>query len=351
MTPSTTDPKIRQLARDLGVDPRGDCWKKLEDHALGKVREITQHLSAESTDTLLQLVAGMVSLRVLFIRDDDDVDKYAQKHGDRWPLLAPQLREDFIERDTLGLVMAHPSPNHTGHRNFAFIDARGDRSVQAYFTAWHEIAHLLLEPRQLSLSGLRRVSPEMTEQKDPVEALVDRVAGKLAFYEPFVKPALEAELARTGQLSLDGISRVRNEVAPEASFSAAAHALVRMMDEPMAFVVAKMRLKPTQARKLDSSQLAFLDDAAPEKKLRVATAFPNKRARDTKWQIFRHMRVPPDSAITDVYRDTGSGTVVQDEDQQLWETGGHHLPQLRLRVEARKFGDVVYALIRCRPAE
>lgn len=350
MTRSTTDPKIRQLARDLGVDPRGDCWKKLEDHALGKVREITQHLSAESTDTLLQLVAGMVSLRVIFIRNDDDVDKYTKKHGDRWPLLVPQLREDFIKRDTLGLVMAHPSPKHSGHRNFAFIDARGERSVQAYFTAWHEIAHLLLEPRQLSLGGLRRVSPEMTEKKDPMEALVDRVAGKLAFYGPFVKPVLEAELERSSRLTLDGISRVRDEVTPEASFSAAAHALVRMMDEPMAFVVAKMRLKPTQVRKLNSSQRTFLDDAAPKKKLRVASAFPNGQAKMTKWRIFKHMRVPPDSVIMDVYRETASGTKVQEEDQQLWETGGRHLPQLRLHIEARKFGDVAYALIQCRPA-
>lgn len=351
MTPSTTDPKIRQLARDLGVDPRGDCWKKLEDHALGKVREITKRLTAKSSDTLLQLVAGMVSLRVLFVRDDGDIEKYAQKYGDRWPLLAPQLREDFLEGDTLGLVMTHPSPKRAQHRNFAFIDARGDRSNQAYFTAWHEIAHLLLEPQQLSLSGLRRVSPVMTEEKAPIESLVDRVAGKLAFYEPFVKPALDAELARTELLTLDGISRVRDEVAPEASFSAAAHALVRMMDAPMAFVVAKMRLKPTQARKLKSSQLAFLDDAAPKKKLRVASAFPNEHAKSTKWKIFKHMRVPPESAIMDVYRETVSGTVVQEEDQQLWETGGNYLPQLRLRVEAQKFGDVVYSLIRCHPAE
>ena len=347
MSPIRSDPKIRELARQFGFDIRGDCAKRLRDHALSKVREWTEVLAVESAGTLLQIVAGMLSLQVIFIHNNDDLQRLGAQHGDDWPSLAKQLRDEFIDRDTMGLLLAHPSPKHGSHRNFAFIDARGGRSARAYFTAWHEIAHLLLQPPQLSFSGFRRINLDMATAKDPIEALVDQVAGELAFYEPFVTPGLARELKLIGCLTLDGISRIREAVTPEASFSATAHALVRMMDEPIAFLVADMRLKLSEARELASDQLTLIGRPAPQEKLRVVSAFPNQLAKEAGFKIFQHMRVPEDSVIAAAYHEAVFGSLERIEEQGDWESSGRQLSQLRLRVEARKFGSVVYALIGC----
>lgn len=347
MSPNYNDPKIRELARQFGLDTRGDCVKRLRSLALSKVRKVIDALPVDSTATLLQVVAGIVSVKVLFIHSDDDIRRYGAEYKDEWPELGGQLRHEFIKRDTLGLVLAHPAPRLEAHRNVAFIDARGDRRVRAYFTAWHEIAHLLLKPPQLAFSGFRRVSDDFASAKDPIEALVDQVAGELAFYEPIVRPELERELENAGRLTLDGIRRVYAAVAPEASFSSAAHALVRMSDDPMAFLVADMQLKPTEVRSLRSPQLSFIDAPGPKEKLRVATVFPNDQASAAGFKIFQHMRVPSESVIAQVYSENRVGSVWAYEDQGAWESGGRYLPGLPLQVEARMFGSVVYALLHC----
>jgi hypothetical protein len=350
MSPLRSDPKIHELARHFGLDWRGDCAKSLRDHALSRVRKWVEALPVESAGTLQQVVAGMVSLKVLFIQDTEDLSRYAVEYGEKWPTLNRQLRDEFINRDTMGLLLAHPAPKEGAHRNIAFIDSRGERFIRAYFTAWHEIAHLLLQPSQLSFSGFRRINLDIAAKKDPIEALVDQLAGELAFYEPLVKPDLDREIARVGSLTLDGIDRVRNVVAPEASFSATAHALVRMVDQPLTFVVAEMRLKPTEARTIGGDQLLLIEGAIPQEKLRVASAVPNALAKAAGFKIFQHMRVPEHSLIAEVYDESIFGTAARDENQGTWESGGRQLPQLRLQIEARKFGCVVYALISCGPS-
>jgi hypothetical protein len=349
MSTSNNDPKIRELARQFGLETRGNCRERLRDLALSKVRNFVEMLPVDSISTLLEVVAGLVSVRIQFIDTDDDIYRFGEDYKEEWPELVGQLKYDFIERDTLGLVLAHPAPKRGAHRNVAFVDARGDRQVRAYFTAWHEIAHLLLQPPQLAFAGFRRVSEELLSTKDPIESLVDEVAGDLAFYEPFVRPVMEQEIERIGGLTLDGIDRIRSAITPEASFLSAAYALVRMSGEPLAFLVANMQLKPTEARALRSPQLTLLNDPGPEKRLRVVTAYPNARASALGLKIFQHMRVPAKSIIAQAYEESSIRSIVGSEDQTEWESGGIHLSSLPLHVEARKFGTVVYALLTCAP--
>jgi len=330
----------------FGLPAHGDCTQRLRDRAVTQVREWIEMWGIQSEGTLLQIVAGMLSMKILFIREDSDLHRYAEELGAAWPELGAQLRIEFLRSDTMGLLLAHPSPAPGAHRNYAFVDARGDRSVRAYFTAWHEVAHLLLHPPQLAFSGFRRVSGD-GKMRDPVEALVDQVAGELAFYEPFVKPALSSELARGGLLTLEGVDRIGGAVAPEASFSATAHALVRMVETPVAFLIADMRLKPTEERALVQSQLSLIEGPVPQERLRVVSTFPNETARAVGFQVFQHMRVPPGSVVMQAFERPELGTVTGDESQADWESGGRALAPLALRVEARRFSSVVYALVHC----
>ncbi|MEQ8330416.1 MAG: hypothetical protein RH859_08155 [Longimicrobiales bacterium] len=347
MSPSPVDPKLRELARQLGLDSRGDCVTRLREHALSQVIGPVEALGVNSSQTLLDVVAGLQSVKVLFIEADEDIPRLGEEYERDWPELVGQLRHEFLDRDTMGLVVAHPNPLAEAHRYLAFIDSRGDRAVRAYFTAWHEIAHLLLQPSQLSFSGFRRVTTNLLTAKDPLEALVDQVAGELAFFGPLVRPTLDDELRRTGRLTMNGIERVRTAVTPKASLSSCVHALTRMVESPTAFLVAGMKLKPSEARAMSSGQLTLIDPARPVERLRVISAFPNAAAKDAGFAIFPHMRVPPDSKVTRVFRGESDEEGVAAEDQKMWESGGRYLDPLSLRVEGRRLGDVVYALMNC----
>lgn len=343
MTPIRIDPKVRELARELNLDWRGDCAQSLREFAIKKVRQWNELLPVRSADTLLEMAASMLSLKLLYIGSDDDLRQFGASYRTSWPQLGSQLKAEFVNSDTMGFLLAHPSPEPGAPRYYAFIDRRGDRAVRAYFTAWHEVAHLLLQPPQLAFTGFRRVSAG-SGSKDPIEALVDQIAGELAFFGPLAETEVARELEGHSRLTLDGIQRIRDAVAPEASFSATAHALVRLVDQPLAFLVADERLKPTEARALAGAQLQLIDTPAPAPKLRTASVFSNDAARAAGFKIFQNMRVPDGSVISDVYHERTSGTAIRIEEQGDWESSGKHLPQLRVRVEARKFGPVAYAL-------
>lgn len=345
MSPLHTDPKVRELAQELGLEWRGDCTTRLREYAVAKVKEWTGLLPVRSADTLLEMAASMLSLRLLYIDSDADLSRFAEEHRAAWPNLRAQLRAEFVDSDTMGFLLSHPAPSPGGPQYYAFIDRRGDRAVRAYFTAWHEVAHRLLQPQQLAFSGFRRVEGGSGVAKDPIEALVDQVAGELAFFAPLAKPEVARELEGAKRLTLNGVDRIRAAVAPEASFSATAFALVRLIKEPLSFVVAEERLKPTEERGLAGDQLHLIEAAPPEAKLRAATVFSNDAARAAGVKLFQNIRIPHCSVISAVYRGEISGIGTSMEDQGDWETSGKHLPNLRIHVEARVFGPVVYALI------
>lgn len=342
----TSDAKLRALARELDLDSRGDCARRIRDYAVQRVRAWSETFSVDTVQRLLELVAGCLSLKVVYIEDDTAIARIARKYGAAWSGLEARLHLEFVRGETMGCLLAHPNPETCGHRYYAFVDARGDRGIRAYFTAWHEVAHLLVQPPQLSLVFRRTLAPGSS--KDPIEALVDEIAGELAFFEPFVQPELERELGNRGRLSLSGIGSIREAVAPELSFQAAAYALVRLGQDPAAFLVADEHLKPTEQRKKASDQLQLITAPEPEPKLRVSSVLPNQAMKDCGFAIFRDMRVPEASVIADAFEGKIAGAGVREEEQNDWESGGSRLDSLPLRIEAARFGPVVYALLTAR---
>lgn len=378
MSRRRVDPRLRELARQLGLDTRGNVARRLRDHALGQVREWSEALPVESVAALQKLVAGMLSLSISLFRNDADILSAARRIGGVWPGLEKQLRTDFLESDTLGLVMAHPAPEPGAHRYHAFIDARGDRSRMAYFTAWHEVAHLLLHPRQLELPGFRRVTAPLEQPRDPVEVLVDDVAGELAFWEPFAAPALEREIREHGRLTLDGVQRVRDAVAPEGSIIAAARALLRMSGAPMAFCVAQPVEGEGEGRGADpaareprgrakapgsrangrtpdatrSREHVAADgqgefDLEPRPELRIVSAWANERATRRGFRIVPGSAVPSRSAIAEAFAGPDGAAAAANEDQAGWAREATTYPRLAMRVDAGRFGPVAYALVIC----
>jgi hypothetical protein len=329
MTDLTRHPKLKQLVRNLHIPDDGDCLRELRDHAITSVKQMLKEWSVETISELRSLVADKLSVKIEFIREDQDIECLAAKYGQVMGGFRQLLRAEFIKSDTEGLLIDNPKPGRGGRDYLVLVDARGSRKMRAYFTAWHELAHLLLYPRkQAVFEGFRRTPTPEAKLKDPVESAVDHIAGLLAFWEPLFKPALLN--AASGGFSLEAIERACVEVAPGASLQSACLSAVRIWEEPVAFVTAAVSPK--------------IDGTAPC--LRVRNIVANDPARDIGCEVRRQMRVPPASAISRAFGDLLANRYCGMEDQADWEVSGQgSLSALVWQVEAMRRGSVVYGLL------
>lgn len=343
------DPKVMKLARDLGLNWRGDCLAAIRDYALAQVEAIKcgSPIPIGDLDALRLMVADRFHVKLEFIHEDADIDGIAARHTGFHSLLRQRLIAEFIDSHTEGITLEREEWDPRFFRYLAVIDARGERAARAYFTAWHELAHLLVHPEQLPFPGFRRTPAEAERAKDPIESVVDHVAGRVAFHPPFFAPALNRAVADHGGLTFAALEAARDSAAPTASLFATAMGSIQVVSTPAIFVTADMALK-AEERRFSRGPQRVLDFAAAtvQEKLRVTTVAPNDHVAGSPLAIRRNMRVPADSALAQAYASVVDVTLGADEDQHCWETsGGGALAPLSLRVEAARRGRYVYGLI------
>lgn len=329
MTDLTRHPKLKQLARNLHIPDDGDCLRELRDHAVSSVKQMLNEWNVETISELRCLVADKLSVKIELISMDQDVECLAAKYGQVMGGFRQLLRAEFIKSDTEGLLIDNPKPGKGGRDYLVLVDARGQRKMRAYFTAWHELAHLLLYPRkQAVFEGFRRTPTPEAKLKDPVESAVDHIAGLLAFWEPLYKPAL-LKVAPDG-LCLKAIERACTEVAQGASLQSACLSAVRIWDQPVAFLTAAVSPKN--------------NGTAPY--LRVQSIVANDPAREMGCEVRRQMRVPPGSVISRAFGDLLANRYSRIEDQAEWDVSGKGpLSALTWQVEAMRRGSLVYGLL------
>jgi hypothetical protein len=323
-------PKLRQIARDLHIPESEDAMRDLRDHAIETVRAMLREWTLESIEDLRRLVADRLSVKLEFVRTDADVARLASEYQHFFLRFRRLLQKEFITGDTEGLLIDNPSPDKGGRRYLAIIDARGARAPRAYFTAWHELAHLLLcPPKQMLFEGFRRSPTDTLKRKDPLESAVDQIAGLLAFWEPIFKPALCD--ASAGGLSFGAIETASDIVAPGASLYAASLAAIRLWEGPAIFLTAE------EATKTDGTGYA----------LRVQTIIPNDLAKSANPRIRKCMRVPPESSLYQTFKANVGSERVTSENQEIWEVSGYgNLPSLRWEVQSLRRGPAVYGLLK-----
>ena len=342
------DPKVVKLAKDLGLNWRGDCLATIRDHALKQVEDIKcgSPIEIANLDALRLMVADKFRVKLEFIHEDADVQRIAAQHANFHPLLRQRLVVEFTQGDTEGLTLERDEWDPRFFRYLAIVDARGERAARAYFTAWHELAHLLVHPVQLPFPGFRRTTTA-ERYKDPIESVVDHVAGRVAFHPPLFEPALARAMADLGGLNFDALEAARVAAAPTASLFATAMGSIHVAGTPAMFVTADMALKAEERRFSQGAQQTFEFAAATvQEKLRVTTAAPNDLAIGSSLSIRRNMRVPADSVLAQAHGSSFDVTLSADEDQGWWETSrGGALPKCPIRVEAARRGRYVYGII------
>ena len=325
-----TNPTIARLAADLqlrgGADPSAAILRFCR-------KQIEGFLAAFPCTTLSQLLdTASAHLDTVFIEVHDDSElralelRFLSRREHAFVNLAGQLGPEVF---AITFALTNPEPYE--RRFVSVIDCRGEKAHRAYFSKWHELAHLLTLTSQMRLRFCRTHAEPA--QKDPEEALMDVIAGDLGFYAPLV--ARHAE----GRISFERIEQLRGALCPEASVLAATIGFVKAWPRPALLMQARLA-----TRKEHQRQDGFDFYTPPSMALRAVKVTANEAARLKGVLIPPNMRVPDTSVIHRAFVNSDGPTSAA-EDLSWWESQGRSLSSLPVHVEARRRHDSVEALV------
>jgi hypothetical protein len=344
MTPLALQPKLLSLANTLGIraeDPitgiREYCVKRIQKLIRGAERSI------KNIYELQKIVCEKLNLTVYEVWSGAELQQLVASYVETDSVFA-YLPTDLND-NTYGVLIRL---NRRVGKHFAWaaiVDCRADKRHRRFFTTWHEIVHCITAADQYELPFHRTII--RNKPGDPIERLVDVVAGDLGFFDPIFRPHLEREL-QVAALTFETVEKVRNQFCPEASFESTLNACIDRCESPALLLKAAMILKSAEQAAVESPQRELFRVPAPRRRLRVASSLRNDAARKIGLHIPRHFRIPKSSIMTRIFSadmgTTTSGTAI--ENLSLWTTSkGTHLPSVKVHVAARKVGDEVVAIL------
>jgi hypothetical protein len=339
--------KVLGLARSLGLRGDDGAVAQITRYCTSRIHELSRGEHVESLADLERVVCEKLNLVIEEIESDDDIAKLVQKYavGDKDPAIA-SIRTHF-DSDIFGTTFLRRK-HHSGDpdRYVAFIDCRGTKGNRRYFTRWHEIAHLLIQPPR-SGQPVNRAPIK----NSPLEQVMDIIAGTVGFFEPIFKGAVEVVVATRGFLGFTEIESLRQCHCPRASFQSTLIAAVRHASSPAIYLEAEMGHKKAEKEKLRPDQPLLFDADVPEAKLRLTRVTANDAARLRRLRFDKHMEVPADSIVYKLFHRSFGGLVIPPsaavENLSTWRhSDGSTLGSADVVVEARRLPELVYALVR-----
>ena len=345
MNALTLDPKIIGMARSLKLSGE-DPLKSIMEFCRKRVAKMLKSGGAIQTIWDFEsLVCRHLNLVIHEIWSDDELQafslRYARDEGDpSFGALGMQLEA----HDTYGVLYQRNTLNEAGEFQYvAFVDCRGDKKHKRFFTRWHEIAHCLTTFDQLEFPFRRTNASDI--EKDPIEKLMDMIAGDLGFLETLFRPVLNGELGNS-KLTFDTVESVRGRFCPDASFQATLHACVSQTSKPIVLLEAGLGLKQDQKRALKDTQLQLIPARPPKPCLRVLRSMSNIPARKTGLLVHKNWRVPGYSIIAKVFNSELETNGEAVENLGSWKSSdGSSLKYVNVVIQARKIQDRVFAII------
>jgi hypothetical protein len=323
---------VQRLACDLGFRLCADPVTAILQHCDSKIEQIMRGLpDCDSLDQMLDWVANKVGTLFEIVRTDSDIQTIKKKYLQKREFAFVGLESLLAGENDLGVTIALSRAEDWEPRFVSVIDYRGNKSCRAYFTKWHEIAHILTNPSGVPISHAAASSSE------PVERLMDLIAGRIGFY------AVISCRHIAGEISFAAIENLRLKLCPQASHQSALISFTKFWPSPCILVSARLDYKKDEAAKLQQGSL--FDDDRPQPKLRAVHVSMNDATRELDgFSLFPNIRVPADSIISRIYSNHECyGEAI--EDLSWWEASGERRPSFPVRVEAKRAGEAVDALI------
>lgn len=345
MTRMSDEPAIMRMASELELDWRRDPVGEIIAYCVRKIACWLKDF--DPVGTIADLEARLCErLRVVFeeVWTDEDLDRVIRKYVGLGEPVFANLRDQFDDATYATLFERRQVTGDAPDRYVAVIDCRGRKGSRRYFTKWHEIAHLLTMTRQLELPFHR------STDRCPVERLMDKIAGKIGFYDPIFRPAVKKAVKQAGTLTFEVVEQIRKEQCSEASFQATLIACAMRAPVPAIYIEAKMAYKKHEEERLRSEQLDLIPLDRPQPMLRAHVSVPNESVKASGLRIDRNMQVPEDSVMHSLWvRGEGLDAVIDAdgvESLRDWKhSNGDPVGDLDVRVEARLVPDKVIALV------
>lgn len=327
-------PQIWRLAADLKVRHQGKPRDAILEMCRRKVTGWRKELGSLSLSAFLDEVALRLRTRFIELRSDSDVESSIREYEQRQEFAIAAFLRGLDSRD-YGVTFRLQAPRHWELPFISFIDCRGPKAPAAYFTKWHELAHLLTLTDQTRLSFQR--THVSGQPKDAEESLMDVIAGDLAF------PTASINASSLPSLTFEAAETLRLDVCPDSSRQAWLIGLSRSWTRPVAFLTAQPRYKKSEQAARQQHSFDFRSDVVPS--LRLASLNINDAGREAGLQLFAGWRIPERSVIFQAFQ---SGTTLGPADENLdwWTTStGSALPAREVTVRAMGRGNVVYAFV------
>jgi len=299
-----------------------------------RVRNVAQKFSSATLNDLLTATAEDVGTIFKEIHSNEDLETLQSNY---FALGENGFANLHNELDTQGyaITLKRINPAKWDRAYVSVIDCRDDKAFRAYFSKWHELAHLLTLTQQTRLVFRRT---HTTVLADAEEGLMDLIAGEVGFLSDFIPSNC------FGDISFETIENIRRQVSPEASYQAASIGIVRALPRPCILLEARLALKKSQERNKSQLSLAIAVHAEPVPSLRAVHATTNQAARDIGIYLPTNWKVPAESVIATVFETGGSAR--SRENLGWWRTSsGARLPNCPVTVEAKRVGDSVIALL------
>ena len=335
-------PEILALAGGLGVGGAAPV-----DGILGHCRRRIDGWVAEAggvtgIDALEALVTRRLQMVFEEVRADEDFDRITEVYArGKKEFVFATMRSKFDDdaNPTYGaLVVRRNATPESPDRYVAVIDCRGFKLARRFFTRWHEIAH-----RLTTHADGGATEPGYRSEHDPLERMMDEIAGHVGFYGPIFDPAFRQASEGKPLLTFGTVEAIIAGSFPTASFQATLFACARRLTTPVVYLEAALNHKKEVKRKLATPSL-FGDDPPPGE-LRAVKVIPNTAAQEEGFYIPTNMRVPVASVIHRLFDAEPLSDGDGKEDLSQWESQGKALDGRAVFVEGRKVADRVIAIV------
>lgn len=319
------DPAVRRIAGSLGIATRKDLKDAICAAAVHRVEDWMDRFSIQpqTLDDVHQLLLNQTRVKIVRVTTDEELERAASQLRRAAPAAPIQLKFEFA-RDTEAIVFKERgSGDLLSPTYFAVVDARGSRSMRAWFAERHEPSHILIgDPGVDQLWRRTKI-----ERPEPVEQVVDAVASAVGFWRPITEPVFRAHLV-PGIFLIDALETTRRQLAPESSRVSAYGALVGLLEHPALVLRAEYFSRREDETPGGDPMKSFA--------LRAQVVVANSAAQRVRMAVWPRFRIPADSVISRTVDDWTRGTLREDDDLGRWRSeSGSRLAARRVRVSAR----------------
>lgn len=326
---------VQRLALDLGLGHKDKPVANIVRYCENRITEFMKdYPECPTLADMLDWVANKVGTSFIELRTDSDLDEVRSKYLAKGEKRFVDLSDFLANEDDFGVTFRLRNREPWELEFISIIDSRGNKSARAYFTKWHEIAHLITQTKQMRFAFRRTHS---SDQNPDEERVMDAIAGRFGFFPPMVHKLVD------GEISFEMISRLRDTLCPTASHQASLINFARFWPSPVILIRGELAHKRAEKRLLDQLDLGFRDK--PQAVLRAIHVTTSDIAVENDFAIFQNMRVPERSVIHRVFTN-GAGYDEAEEDLTWWESSNGWRPRTcSVRVMSRYSWDGVDALI------